>query len=164
MKRRERERKREREKRERKEREREERRERIYQVPRLSSKLSLPCSSWCLVWPTEVQNELACHDYLPEPFAFSLLAVEGLSASAGRKKPSGGHDTPSCFCFLFFNLEKEYYHRNDHPPGKVGLWPSVTFSHLEIVLFSLFLKSFLSVRGKRSYNLSPLKAVPLPGY
>lgn len=49
-----------------------ERRERIYQVPRLSSKLSLPCSSWCQVWPTEVQNELACHDYLSESLAFSF--------------------------------------------------------------------------------------------
>lgn len=33
-------------------------------------------------------------------------------------------------------------------PREVSLWPSVTFSHLEIVLFSLFLKSFLSVRGQ----------------
>lgn len=52
-----------------------ERRERIYQVPRLSSKLSLPCSSWCQVWPMEVQNELARHDFLSEHLIFSLPMV-----------------------------------------------------------------------------------------
>ena len=51
-------------------------------------------------------------------------------------------------------------------PQEASLRPSVTFSHLEIVLFSLLQKKkkLQKWRSKWSYKLPLLKEVPLPGH
>ena len=111
-----------------------------YQVSRLSSKLALvPAGAQPGQWGCRACAPLSLAAFLGISFGCSVPTVEGDYLNRRRRSSSGYF----VHC-MFFHLEKEYLHQNDHPSGSqfVAICDIFSFGNC----------SFLSPLKKKSFR------------